>query len=343
MITLKNLSKYYITPHGRHYVLKDADVHIPHGSKVAVLGLNGAGKSTLLRLLGGVDVPNSGTVTREGKISWPMGLASCLQKSMSGLENARFACRIQGLRADEIAGKLRGIKEFSEIGDYFDMPVKSYSSGMKARLQFAIAMAFDFDCYLIDELSSVGDQAFRSKSEQVFREKRLDASFIKVSHNMGELMRDCDSALLLHQAKLTYFDSMPEAARAYQAVVGRQEKRQVKKQRRSLIRQGVDMEMVETLAPEQVKISPQQRRAQRLARKQEKLRRQQLKAAKVAKATEPKLTREEKKARRKALRKLQRSRMASSPISAQTGRPRGAGSRMHNPAPMAPRLRQRSS
>ena len=213
MITLTNVSKFYMTTKGRHYVLRDVNLRIEAMERVGVIGRNGAGKSTLMRLLAGVDIPNAGSIRREGSISWPLGLATGLQVIMTGRENAKFACRIQGIEAHQMEDALDFIRDFSEIGDYFEMPVRTYSSGMRARLNFAIAMAFDFDFYIIDELTSVGDQNFRTKSLEIFRAKRESCGFIKVSHNLNELERECNSALLLHKGKLTYFSSVPDQSR----------------------------------------------------------------------------------------------------------------------------------
>ncbi len=219
MIELLNVSKYYPTPNGRHYVLNDVSFVIPDHAQVGVLGPNGAGKSTLMRLLAGVDVPNKGVINRTGLISWPMGLASSMQGSLTGKENAKFACRIQGTRSADIPEMVEGIREFSELGNYFDMPVRTYSSGMRARLNFAIAMAFTFDCYIIDELTAVGDKRFRNKSAAVFKEKRSSASFIKVSHNLNELRNECDMGLVLNKGKARMYDSIESALEAYEAII----------------------------------------------------------------------------------------------------------------------------
>ena len=179
MIRLDNVSKFFVTRKGRKYILNDVSLEIPSGLNVGVLGRNGAGKSTFMRLLAGVDTPNSGTISTSYDMSWPMGLAQGLQVAMTGRENARFVCRILGTARDEVAGKLAFIEEFAEIGDYIDMQVRTYSSGMRARLNFAISMAFDFDCYLIDELTSVGDKGFREKSRQALLDKKDRSNFLK--------------------------------------------------------------------------------------------------------------------------------------------------------------------
>ncbi|TLP42079.1 ABC transporter ATP-binding protein [Cohaesibacter sp. CAU 1516] len=215
MIRLENVTKFYATPYGRHFVLKEVSFTIPDDAQLGVLGPNGAGKSTLMRLLSGVDVPNSGRIIRTGTISWPMGLASSMQNSLTGKENARFACQIQGVPRSEIKRIVNGIRVFAEIGNYFDMPLRTYSSGMRARLNFAIAMAFDFDCYIIDELTAVGDRNFREKSLKIFKEKRENASFIKVSHNLDELKKECNMGLVLNDGKASIYKDFSEAIDVY--------------------------------------------------------------------------------------------------------------------------------
>ena len=217
MIRLENVSKFYATKSGRHYVLKDTSLEIPDNARLGVLGKNGAGKSTLMRLLAGVDAPNKGKIIREGSISWPMGLANSMQSSLTGRENARFACHIQGLNGRTLVQTVSEICDFADIGDYYEMPVRTYSSGMKARLNFAIAMAFDFDCYIIDELTAVGDKQFRETSGKIFREKRANASFIKVSHNLAELRAECNMGLVLRDATAKMYPNIEQAILVYNA------------------------------------------------------------------------------------------------------------------------------
>ncbi len=216
MIHLEHVSKYYATPRGRHWVLKDVTLTIPDIARVGVVGPNGAGKSTLMRLFAGVDAPNKGKIIRTGSISWPMGLAQSMHGSLTGKENARFACHIQGLDRNKIQTTVAGIQEFADIGKYFHMPVRTYSSGMKARLNFAIAMAFDFDCYIIDELTAVGDKQFREKSAAAFQGKREESSFIKVSHNLNELKKECNMGLVLSNSKAVLYPSITEAISVYE-------------------------------------------------------------------------------------------------------------------------------
>ncbi|RDH85881.1 MAG: ABC transporter ATP-binding protein [endosymbiont of Escarpia spicata] len=216
MIRLKNVTKYYPTQKGRKYVLRDVNIEFPPDCNIGILGRNGMGKSTLLRLLGGIDYPNHGRILSEGRISWPMGLQGGVQGSMSGRDNARFVCRIYGDSEHEVYRKIKFIHEFTELGEYFDMPVKTYSSGMRARLSFATSMAFDFDIYLMDEITAVGDQRFKEKSRAALQEKKDNAKIIKVSHNMKELIRDCDVGIYLENGQMHIYEDIKEAVVAYQ-------------------------------------------------------------------------------------------------------------------------------
>lgn len=216
MIHMQNVTKFYATPHGRKYVLRDVTFKFPEKCNIAILGRNGTGKSTLLRLLGGIDYPNAGKINCPGRISWPMGLQGGLQGSLSGRDNARFVCRIYGDNEGEVDRKVEFIHEFSELDDYFNMPVKTYSSGMRSRLSFAMSMAFEFDIYLLDEITSVGDQRFREKSRETLESKKGKANFIKVSHNMNELKRECDIGVLLENSQLSVYEDINEAVSIYQ-------------------------------------------------------------------------------------------------------------------------------
>ena len=214
MIVLDNVTKYYPTRFGRHYVLRDVSVTLPAGCSIGILGKNGAGKSTLLRLLGGMDAPNRGTVTRHCRVSWPLALSGGFQGSMTGRENTRFLCRIHGLSGSREIEEW--VKEFSEIGQHFELPIKSYSSGMRSRFNFAASMAFDFDIYLTDEITSVGDARFKQKCIDTFNQKRQTASLIMVSHDMKNLRQQCDMGILLRNSTLEIFDDIDDAIRIYQ-------------------------------------------------------------------------------------------------------------------------------
>ena len=216
MIVLDHVTKYYPTRFSRHYVLRDISVTLPAGRNIGILGKNGAGKSTLLRLLGGMDTPNRGEVQRHCRVSWPLALSGGFQGSMTGRENTRFLCRIHGLRANRDVEEW--VKAFSEIGQHFELPIKGYSSGMRSRFNFAVSMAFDFDIYLTDEITSVGDARFKQKCIEVFNEKRQTASLIMVSHSMDTLRKQCDMGAILHDGQLTLHDDLEAAIACYQTL-----------------------------------------------------------------------------------------------------------------------------
>lgn len=216
MIHLKNVTKFYEVKGERNYIFKDASFSIPADKNLGILGRNGAGKSTLLRMLGGIDFPNSGRIESDLRFSWPLGLAGGFQGSLTGKENAKFVCRFYGKSPRHIRKALDFVKEFSELGDYFDMPIKTYSSGMKARLGFSLSMAFDFDCYLIDEVLSVGDKKFKEKGVQAVLDLKGRSTILLVSHDMNTLKKMCDSGVYLDGGELTYFDDIKDAVDAYQ-------------------------------------------------------------------------------------------------------------------------------
>lgn len=196
MIKIENLTKSYRTPTGRHYVFKDLNLEIPAGKNIALIGRNGAGKSTLLRIIGGIDRPDSGNIITNKTISWPVGLTGGFQGSLTGRENAKFVSRLYA-KKNKVNEKLEFVEEFSELGRYFDMPIKTYSSGMRSRLSFGLSMAFDFDYYLVDEVTAVGDAKFKMKCEEILKSKRLKSNFIMVSHSLNSLRKNCDSAITL--------------------------------------------------------------------------------------------------------------------------------------------------
>lgn len=219
MIELLNVSKHYPVKSGVKHILKDVSLTIPDGTNLAVLGPNGAGKSTLLRLIGGVETPDNGTIRSNCSISWPLGVGQGFQSSLTGLQNVLFVCRINGLTTDQTQQVIEEVMEFSELGEYFDLPVKSYSTGMRARLGFGLSMAFLFDVYLVDELTSVGDAIFRDKARRAFKNMRDRSSIIFVSHNLITLRESCDSALLLHDGTATFFPKIGEGIQAYREYI----------------------------------------------------------------------------------------------------------------------------
>ena len=166
MIKLNNVTKYYKTKKGRNYILKNVTYEFPDNKSIGLFGRNGTGKSTLLRLLGGIELPNSGSIERNKTISWPVALNSAFLPSLNAEQNIRFVCQLYNKSDSERRIITNYVREFAEIGNAFDEPVKSYSTGMKSRLNFGLSMAFDFDYYLVDESISVGDSFFKKKPKQ---------------------------------------------------------------------------------------------------------------------------------------------------------------------------------
>ena len=215
MIALHDVHKRYRTEHGvGKWVLRGITLNIPSQCNVGLIGQNGAGKSTLLRLIGGIDQPTRGRIERRCRTSWPLGLAGGLQGSLTGRQNAKFVCRLHGAD-DEIPEKLAFIEDFAELGDAFDEPIKTYSSGMQARLKFALSLAFEFECYLVDELTAVGDAAFRVKSRDAFKKLAGTSSLIMVSHDEKTLKDYCQAGIWLQDGLAHWYDKIDEALAAY--------------------------------------------------------------------------------------------------------------------------------
>lgn len=215
MIYCEDLSKSYPMGSGRKEVLQGLDLTIRPGEHVGFLGRNGAGKTTLIKLIGGVELPTSGKVRRRMSVSWPLGFGGGFQGSLTGYDNARFISRIYGHEYREIR---EFVEDFTELGRQLKMPVKTYSSGMRARLAFALSLAIEFDCYLIDEVIMVGDANFHQKCHYELFEKRGDRALILASHS-PELIREfCDRALVLHQGQGTMYSDVNEALAIYSAL-----------------------------------------------------------------------------------------------------------------------------
>ena len=209
-----------MTLNGRIFVFRDLSFDIPEGVNIGLIGRNGAGKSTMMRLLSAVDLPDSGKIITKGRLSWPVGLRGGMQKNLTGRDNVKFVCRIQGVRRSGMQEKIKYVQEFAELGDYFDQPVSTYSSGMQARLAFGTSMAFDFDYYLIDEVMAVGDVTFKKKSRQVFRERLQKSKVILVSHNMDLISNMCDAVVHLDRGRATVYSDAREGIAAYQQAGG---------------------------------------------------------------------------------------------------------------------------
>jgi capsular polysaccharide transport system ATP-binding protein len=216
MISLRNLTKYYPSNRGKQFVFSDLSFDIPTDRNIALLGSNGAGKSTLFRMIAGSEYPNSGSIVTSQDISWPVALTTGIHPQMTGRENTRFIGRVNGVADLDLYEEK--VKEFAELGEKYELPVKTYSSGMRSRLAFGTCIAIDFNVYLIDEATSVGDQKFRRKAKSSLLEKREKASLLMVSHDTKEIEEFCDSALILHDGKLNFYDNLSEGYEFYNSL-----------------------------------------------------------------------------------------------------------------------------
>jgi capsular polysaccharide transport system ATP-binding protein len=220
MLELRNLTKWYATPRGRRYVFRDLSFTFPSAASIGLIGRNGAGKSTLLQLLGGNDTPNSGSVVSDARISWPVGLSGGFQTTLTARENVQFVCRVHGATGRSMRRIVEFVAEFAEIGEYFDLPMNSYSSGMRSRVAFGMSMAFDFDYYLIDEVTAVGDAQFRSKSQAVLEERLKRSKVIMVSHGMADIEKFCDVVVLVDGGNTVLYEDVKKGIEAYQSQRG---------------------------------------------------------------------------------------------------------------------------
>lgn len=215
MIELKNITKVYPVKGGERTVLDNVSFRLEYGEKIGIMGRNGAGKSTLVRILGEAENPTSGTITRDMSISWPLAFGGGFQGSLTGADNVRFLCRLYDVDYDQA---MITIDDFAELGKYLYEPIKVYSSGMRARLGFAMSLAVDFDCYLIDEVISVGDANFHRKCHVELFEKRADKSMIIVSHELHNIKEFCNKAAVLINGKLKIYEDIDEAMAIYNAL-----------------------------------------------------------------------------------------------------------------------------
>ena len=216
MIRFESLSKSFWVNGYRKVVIDNLDATLPTGRSLALLGRNGAGKSTLLQMIAGTMRPDRGRIVSDGTISWPVGFGGAFHGELTGAQNVRFVARIYGVDTDSLVAY---VDDFAELGRHFHMPVRSYSAGMRARLTFGTSMGIQFDTYLVDEITAVGDAGFRRKSRQVFAERMRHASAILVSHDMPQVRNFCDAGLILENGKLQYFEDLEEAITIHRALM----------------------------------------------------------------------------------------------------------------------------
>lgn len=189
----------------------------PTGVSVALLGRNGAGKSTLMEMIGGRMKPDSGTIEMTGTVSWPVGFSGSFHRDLTGAQNIRFIARIYGVDTDSL---IDYVKDFAKLGAHFDLPVRNYSSGMKSRLAFGASIGIPFDTYLVDEVTSVGDAAFKQKSQLVFNDRMKSAGAVVVSHSMSQVRQLCQAGAVLENGRLTYYDDLEEAIEHHHTNMG---------------------------------------------------------------------------------------------------------------------------
>lgn len=217
MIIFDNVSKAFPRPGGGKKIILDKfTAAFRPGINVGILGRNGAGKSTLMSLISGSDMPDSGRILREGKISWPLGFGGGVHGKLTGAQNTRFIADIYGKNRNKV---LDFVADFSELGSYLDLPVKTYSSGMRARLSFGICMAIGFEYYLIDEVIAVGDSTFKKKCKQVFDQRRENATLLLVSHSSSLLRSFCDIGGVMNNGQLTFYNDIEEAIQVHEEIL----------------------------------------------------------------------------------------------------------------------------
>lgn len=220
MIEVCNLTKSYLFNGRLKFVFKNLNFKINSGESVALLGRNGAGKTTLMRILAGIMAADSGIIRSDCSVSWPVGLRGGFIASMTGRQNVMFIAKLYlGRNKSLVNAKVRWVEEFSELGIYYDRPFNSYSSGMRSRLMFGTSMAFDYDVYLIDEVTGAGDERFRNKTKKLLQEKHAKSDFIMVTHDLWGLKLHCERALILHNQTILEFDDLQEAIRFHKRLL----------------------------------------------------------------------------------------------------------------------------
>ena len=214
MIKFENLTKSFRVRGEKRVVIDNLSLTLPSGKSLALMGRNGAGKSTLLEMIAGTIRPDSGRIVSDGTISWPVGFGGSFHRDLTGAENVRFIARVYGVDTDDL---IHFVEDFAELGKFFHMPVRSYSSGMKSRLAFGASMGIRFDTYLVDETTAVGDAVFKRKSRAIFADRMKQSSAIMVNHSMNQIRQFCNAGVVLEHGRLTYFEDLEEAIAVHEA------------------------------------------------------------------------------------------------------------------------------
>lgn len=216
MIHLTNLNKTFVLNGRSKVVAKNINATFPSGISIGLLGRNGAGKSTLLQMISGTQLPTSGNISSTGSISYPVGFAGSFHPELTGAQNAKFVARIYGVDTDEL---VNFVKDFAELGVHFDLPFRTYSAGMRSRLAFGVSMGIKFDTYLVDEVTSVGDASFQTKSSALFQERMKESGAIVVSHSLPMMRNLCEAGAVLENGKLYYYANIERAIKHYGFVI----------------------------------------------------------------------------------------------------------------------------
>lgn len=217
MITLENVRKSYRTRKGLRRVLDDISFEFEAGKNIALLGGNGSGKSTLLRMVAGMEDPDRGIVRRNARVSFPIGFSGSFHPQISGCDNVRFVARVYGCDVNAV---IKFVRDFSEIGRHFDQPMISYANSMRARVAYGLCMAIDFDCYLVDEVTAVGDSNFKRKCLEVFAERRKRATVIMVSSATTTAKKFCQYGAILKDGRIQHVGSLGDAMAIYEGKQG---------------------------------------------------------------------------------------------------------------------------
>ncbi len=212
MLAFKDVSKSYRIKGVKKTILSNFTFEFPKDRNIGIMGKNGAGKSTMMRLIAGIEPPDAGHIFRSPQVSWPLGFSGGFNGSMTGIENIRFVSRIYGQDTKRV---IEYVRAFAELGPSLRLPIKTYSNGMKARLAFGLSMAIDFDVYLIDEITAVGDDDFKKKSQAVFKDKLANSQIIMVSHSAHTIQQYCDCGLLFEGQTIRFFDDVADLLAAY--------------------------------------------------------------------------------------------------------------------------------
>jgi capsular polysaccharide transport system ATP-binding protein len=213
MIEFRNVSKSFWTGEKRKVILDRASFRVELGTSLGILAPNGTGKTTLVNMMSGLEQPDEGEIVRRSRISFPLGFMGGIVNKLSAMENCRFIARLYGKDPDYLEAFCRWVCGLEE---YFDMPVGTYSSGMRARFSFALLLALDFDIYLIDEgMPSTTDTEFNKRAGQILHQRLKTATVVIVSHQASTLEKFCRSAAVLRHGQLHMFDTLEEAKELY--------------------------------------------------------------------------------------------------------------------------------